>query len=63
MEIRKMIFDGVEYNCLTNQELEMYVQEFLDKRYIQSQMNEYKKGNVKGYSLDEFKDKRKEIYK
>lgn len=63
MDIKKMIFDGVEYNCLTNQQLEQYAQEILDKSYIRSQVEEYHNGNIKGYTLEEFKNKMKEVYK
>ena len=62
MEFRKMIFDGVEYNILTDKELKEYTNEQIAKSHVKDIMDEVEKNDMAIYTLEEFERHFDKIY-
>ena len=60
MEIRKMVFDGVSYNVLTDEELKEFVKEVEFKKDLQHEklMN----GEIETMDIDDFAKKHRLKY-
>lgn len=62
MEIRKMIFNGVSYNVLTDEELEEFVREIEFKKELDLQHKRLVNGEIETMSIDEFTKKHRLKY-
>ena len=54
MEIRKMVFDGVSYNVLTDEELKVFVKEIEFKKELDLQHEKMVNGEVETMDIDDF---------
>lgn len=57
MEIRKMVFDGVSYNVLTDEELKVFVKEIEFKKELDLQHEKMMNGEVETMDIDDFAKK------
>ncbi len=57
MEIRKMVFDGVSYNVLTDEELKEFVKEVEFKKELDLQHEKLMNGEIETMDIDDFAKK------
>lgn len=57
MEIRKMVFDGVSYNVLTDEELKEFVKEVEFKKELDLQHKKLMNGEIETMDIDDFAKK------
>jgi len=57
MEIRKMVFDGVSYNVLTDEELKEFFKEVEFKKELDLQHEKLINGEIETMDIDDFAKK------
>lgn len=57
MEIRKMKFEGKEYNVFTDEELEKYVNEMFFKKKLEEDHEKYVNGELEPMTMDDIKSR------
>lgn len=57
MEIRKMVFDGISYNIMTDDELNDFVKEIELKKELDIQHERLMDGEIETMSVDDFAKK------
>lgn len=57
MEIRKMVFDGISYNVMTDDELNDFVKEIELKKELDIQHERLMNGEIETTSVDDFAKK------
>lgn len=62
MEIRKMVFDGVSYNVLTDEELKEFVKEVEFKKELDLQHEKLMNGEIETMDIDDFTKKHRLKY-
>lgn len=62
MEIRKMVFDGVSYNVLTDEELKKFVKEVEFKKELDLQHEKLMNGEIETMDIDDFAKKHRLKY-
>ena len=62
MEIRKMVFDGVSYNVLTDEELKEFVKEVEFKKELDLQHEKLINGEIETMDIDDFAKKHRLKY-
>lgn len=62
MEIRKMVFDGVSYNVLTDEELKEFVKEVEFKKELDLQHEKLMNGEIETMNIDDFAKKHRLKY-
>ena len=62
MDIRKMVFDGVTYNVLTDEELKNFCEEYALKKELESIHEQVENGTMACVDFDTFVKERKEKY-
>lgn len=62
MEIRKMVFDGVSYNVLTDEELKEFVKEVEFKKELDLQHEKLMIGEIETMDIDDFAKKHRLKY-